>query len=163
VVVLERQDGGSAKRVLLLFAARAYRAVGLRGEVSIRVTTDADVQDLNYRFRRKNAPTDVLSFSSNNAEVAGDIAISGEFAARSAVRLGHSCETELKILILHGLLHLAGYDHENDHGEMAEKESALRRQFKLPVGLIERAQPSRNARISRTSMSASRNTKGRCR
>ena len=71
---------------------------------------------------------------------AGDIAISGEIAASNAGELGHSIETELKILILHGLLHLAGHDHETDDGEMQTREAKLRQQLKLPVGLIERTQ-----------------------
>jgi probable rRNA maturation factor len=138
VVVLEPQDGDAGTRTLLLFAARAQRAVGLRGEVSIRVTTSAELQRLNRRFRHKNKPTDVLSFPSEVRKVAGDIAISSEIATHNAAELGHSRDTELKILILHGLLHLAGYDHENDCGEMGAKEIALRRKFRLPSGLIER-------------------------
>ena len=70
--------------------------------------------------------------------LAGDIAISAEIAAANAAELGHSAETELKILILHGLLHLAGYDHENDKGEMRAYEARLQKQFGLPTGLIER-------------------------
>ncbi|HYN15247.1 MAG TPA: rRNA maturation RNase YbeY, partial [Terriglobales bacterium] len=68
----------------------------------------------------------------------GDIAISAEFGARNARRLGHSPADELKILILHGLLHLAGYDHETDGGAMARKEARLRRALGLPTALIER-------------------------
>jgi probable rRNA maturation factor len=69
----------------------------------------------------------------------GELAISAEIAAANAAALGHSTETELRILILHGLLHLAGYDHETDKGEMRARELKLRMQLKLPVGLIERA------------------------
>ena len=97
------------------------------------------MQALNRRFRRKNKPTDVLSFPSAVPGVAGDIAISLEIAADNAAQLGHSLETEVKILIVHGLLHLAGYDHESDSGEMAAKEAEIRRKLGLPVGLIERA------------------------
>jgi probable rRNA maturation factor len=106
--------------------------------VNIRLTTNRELQDLNRRFRRKDSATDVLSFPSHLPEVAGDIAISAEIAEQNAARLGHSRETELRILVLHGLLHLAGYDHESDSGEMEAKELALRRRFKLPSGLIER-------------------------
>jgi probable rRNA maturation factor len=94
----------------------------------------------DYLERRKDKPTDVLSFPSDRPELPGNIAISAEIAAANAVERGHSVETELKILILHGLLHLAGYDHENDRGEMEARELALRQEFKLPVGLIERTQ-----------------------
>ena len=136
----------------------------MRGEVSIRVTTDAELRDLNRRFRRKDMPTDVLSFPSGTAEFAGDIAISGDIAARNAAELGHSRETELKILVLHGLLHLAGYNHETDQGEMEEKELALRRKFKLPSGLIERTRSGKRngsaagarGRTSRVRRTASR-------
>ena len=72
-------------------------------------------------------------------KLAGDIAISAEIAAANAAELGHSVETELKILILHGLLHLAGYDHETDNGEMrAREDQACASSLRLPVGLIER-------------------------
>ena len=88
--------------------------------------------------------TDVLTFVAfdDGPKLAGDIAISAEIAAANAAELGHSTETELKILILHGLLHLAGYDHETDDGEMQAREAELRQQLKLPVGLIERAHGS---------------------
>ena len=99
------------------------------------------MRKLNRRFRRKNGPTDVLSFLSDTERLAGDIAISAEIAAANAAELGHSVESELKILILHGLLHLAGYDHENDRGEMRAQESELRRRLKLPDALIDRAHP----------------------
>lgn len=97
------------------------------------------MQELNRRYRRKDKPTDVLSFPSRVPGVAGDIAISLEIADANAAEIGHSLATEVKILILHGLLHLAGYDHEKDDGEMLARESALRTEFRLPVGLIERA------------------------
>ena len=100
------------------------------------------MQALNRRFRQKNKATDVLSFPSPTKGMAGDIAISLEIAASNAEALGHPLATEVKILILHGLLHLAGYDHEIDDGEMRAREAELRREFKLPVGLIERGQVS---------------------
>lgn len=70
--------------------------------------------------------------------MAGDIAISAEIACQNAKRLGHDPEAEIKILTLHGLLHLAGYDHESDQGEMESKENLLRSRLKLPSGLIQR-------------------------
>ena len=87
----------------------------------------------------KNKPTDELTFPSTSAEMAGDIAISLEIAAANAAELGHALATEVKVLILHGFLHLAGYDHESDDGEMQTREADLRKKFKLPFGLIERA------------------------
>lgn len=129
------------QRALALFAGKAQRAVGLEGSVAIRITTSDELRELNRRYRHKDEATDVLSFEllSSRGNLAGDLAISAEIAAANAAELGHSAETELKILILHGLLHLAGYDHETDDGEMRARESKLRMQLKLPVGLIERA------------------------
>lgn len=139
VAILEHDEDGIRERSLTLFAARARRAMKLRDDVNILITSSREMRELNRRFRKKNTPTDVLSFPSNMPKLAGDIAISADIAAANAAELGHSTETELKILILHGLLHLAGYDHETDGGEMQAREAELRQQLKLPVGLIERA------------------------
>jgi len=138
LVIVHSKVRGVSARALGQFAARAQRAAGVRGEVDVLVTSSAALRRLNRRFRGKNAATDVLSFPSADG-TAGDLAISAEIAARNARRLRHSAADELKILILHGLLHLAGYDHETDAGEMARKEARLRRALGLPVALIERA------------------------
>ena len=119
------------------------------------------MQALNRRFRNKNQATDVLSFPSQAPGVAGDIAISLEIAAANAAELGHDLATEVKILILHGMLHLAGFDHEIDDGEMLAREVSLRQELKLPLGLIERRQSASveamlpNLRRNRRSPSAS--------
>jgi probable rRNA maturation factor len=139
VVLLEQDIDGVRTRALALFAGRARRALRLRRDICIFITSNEKSRELNRRHRRKNQPTDVLSFPSDAPESAGDIAISAEIAAANARNLGHSVEIELKILILHGMLHLAGYDHETDDGEMLAREAALRSGFNLPVGLIERA------------------------
>lgn len=141
VLLLVHQPDDIRERALALFAGKAQRAVGVDGAVTIRVTTSDELRELNRRYRQKDEATDVLSFElrSSRGNLAGDLAISAEIAAANAAELGHSTETELKILILHGLLHLAGYDHESDNGEMRARESELRMQLKLPVGLIERA------------------------
>lgn len=94
---------------------------------------------LNARFRDKDYATDVLSFPGDGPGLLGDIAIATGVAARQARRLGHSETTELRILALHGLLHLLGYDHETDTGAMARAEDRLRRKAGLPAGLIARA------------------------
>ena len=138
VIVLEHKTQLVSVRALSMFAAKAQRALGLDGEVNVRITSNRDLRELNRRFRRKDKPTDVLSFPSAMPELAGDIAISADIAAANAADLGHSTETELKILILHGLLHLAGYDHETDNGDMQVRETELRQQLGLPGGLIER-------------------------
>ncbi len=116
------------------------RALGIAGEINIAITSSREMQALNRRYRKKNKATDVLSFPSEAPGVTGDIAISLEIAAENASELGHSLSTEVEILILHGMLHLAGFDHEIDEGEMHERETALRQKLKLPVGLIERTQ-----------------------
>jgi probable rRNA maturation factor len=142
VIVLEHKTQAVSARALSLFAAKAQRALGLSGEVNVRITSNRELQALNRRFRRKDKPTDVLSFPSAITELAGDIAISADIAAANAADIGHSTETELKILVLHGLLHLARYDHETDNGEMLARETKLRQQLGLPTGLIERTHPN---------------------
>ena len=125
---------------LARFVNRARAAVGLEGEVEVLLTSDAEIKRLNKAFRGKNKVTDVLSFPAPaEAEgVAGDLAVSLDTAARQAAEHGHSLRDEVRILLLHGLLHLAGEDHETDSGTMAERERELRQALKLPVGLIER-------------------------
>jgi probable rRNA maturation factor len=101
--------------------------------VTCLITTDKELRSLNREFRTKDYPTDVLSFPP------GDIAISLERAAAQAAERGHGVEQELRILMLHGLLHLAGMDHETDAGNMARAETRWRKRLGLPSGLIERA------------------------
>lgn len=149
VIILEQASADVRERALSNFAAIVKRKLGLSGEVVVRVTTNEQMREFNRRFRRKDEATDVLSFPSDEPSIAGDIAISADIAARNAAALGHPTETELKILILHGMLHLAGYDHEIDSGEMRTREAALRRKFKLPVGLIERTRQPQTARTFR--------------
>lgn len=121
------------------FLRAAQRAVGIRGEVNVLITSNDKMRRLNRDFRGKDKATDVLSFpAAQNGRVAGDIAISRGIARENAKALGHSLTTEVKILLLHGLLHLAGHDHESDNGEMAALEQQLRAKLKLPAGLIER-------------------------
>jgi probable rRNA maturation factor len=121
------------------FARRAQTLARVKGEVDILIASNKRLRELNRRFRRKNKPTDVLSFPRPSG---GDIAISAQIAAENAQRYGHNLATELKILVLHGMLHLAGYDHESDNGRMARVESRLRSQLKLPASLIDRTHHS---------------------
>ena len=139
-ILLKRPVTGLSQRALTEFVAQACRAAGLKGSVSVMVTSSREMLALNARFRGKSHATDVLSFPSPvvGNGFAGDIAISLDIAARSARSLRHSLGQEVQILVLHGILHLAGYDHEDDAGEMAERERRLRERFKLPAGLIER-------------------------
>jgi probable rRNA maturation factor len=100
------------------------------------LTHDRRMRELNRRFRRKDKTTDVLSFPSLNG---GDIAISIPLAKSSARELRHGVADEIKVLVLHGALHLKGHDHESDDGRMARIEMRLRKKLKLPLALTERA------------------------
>jgi probable rRNA maturation factor len=141
LIILQKRVPGVTEAALERFVVRAKKKVGLRGTVSVLITSSREMRELNYRFRRKNRATDVLSFPALRGMVtrfAGDVAISAEIASANAKRLGHSAAEEVKILVLHGVLHLSGYDHERDHGEMARTEVSLRKEMRLPAGLIER-------------------------
>jgi probable rRNA maturation factor len=146
LVILQKKVAGLKEGTLERFVLRARRAVGLRGTVNVLVTSNAAVRSLNHRFRGKNKATDVLSFpcdstgsqSRTRSKPAGDVAVSADIALQNSLRLGHPVAQEVKILALHGILHLAGFDHERDNGEMARQEATLRRKLRLPVALIER-------------------------
>ncbi len=118
-----------------------------RGEVTIALVSDARMRTLNRTFRGVDQATDVLSFASDGTVPAtlGDVAIATGVATRQARAAGHTLSTELRVLALHGLLHLLGYDHETDDGRMARTEAKLRRAGRLTEGLIERTRPARRA------------------
>ncbi len=140
-IIFKRRVSGLSQRALTDFVARASHAAGLKGTVTVMVTHSREIRSLNSRFRGQDYATDVLSFPpALDNGFAGDIAISLDIAARNARSQRHSLGQEVQILLLHGILHLAGYDHEGDRGEMADKEQRLRRRLKLPTGLIERVQ-----------------------
>ena len=131
---------------LTRFLRRAAGAVGLAGEVEVLLASDAELRRLNRQFRGKNKPTDVLSFPAEAmpglpavSRHAGDLAISLDTAARQAAEHGHTLATEVRVLLLHGLLHLAGMDHETDGGEMRDREAELRRELRLLSSLIARS------------------------
>ena len=136
------RDGGLARWLASVIPAR------VRGDVGIALVSDRHIQTLNRHYRRTNAPTDVLAFEAGagGAVVAarpflGDIVIATGIAKRQAREAGHSYATELRVLALHGLLHLIGYDHDRpaDRGSMARAETRLRRKGGLREGLISRA------------------------
>ena len=136
------------KRGLESFLADAASAARLKGSVAVLLTGDEEIRRLNREFRGKDKATDVLSFPAGDGitrtRMAGDLAVSVETAAREAERRGHALDLELRVLLLHGVLHLAGYDHETDSGEMARRESLLRKKLGLEKqglaqGLIARA------------------------
>jgi len=144
-----------SKSGMTRFLNRARTAVGLEGEVDVLLADDSTLRRLNKTFRGKNKATDFLSFPAP-AEIAqdhaGDLAISLETAARQAATYGHSLRDEVRILLLHGLLHLSGLDHETDNGEMAMREADLRRELGLATTLIERvtksAKPAKRRRTA---------------
>ena len=109
-----------------------------RGAVTVAIVPDSRVRALNRRYRRKDHATDVLSFVAGEPGSLGDIVIASGVARAQARRAKHSLQTELRMLALHGLLHLLGYDHEHDGGRMARVESRLRIRGGLREGLIER-------------------------
>jgi probable rRNA maturation factor len=141
LVIFHKRVAQLSERALAIFLGRACKAAKLRRDVNVLITGNSEMRSLNSRFRKKDKPTDVLSFPSEFADKkgpVGDLAISAEIAAQNARRLGHSPAEEIKILVLHGVLHLAGYDHESDNGQMAHREMRLRKTLNLPTGLIER-------------------------
>ncbi len=132
-MLLNRQRKVSfARKEISAFLEDLARELAGGRELDVKVVSDAAMRRFNRRYRRVNSATDVLSFSPR------DLLISAETAGRQARRFGHPVETELKILALHGALHLAGHDHERDNGRMARLERRWRRHFHLPLGLIER-------------------------
>src|ERR1041385_7969333 len=144
MVIFEPGISGASTRSLTAaqlqrFARRAQTLARVKDEVDILIASIKRLRELNRRFRRKNKPTDVLSFPRPSG---GDIAISAQIAGENAQRDGHNLATELKILVLHGMLHLAGHDHESDNGRMARLESRLRSQLNLPASLIDRTHAS---------------------
>lgn len=140
MVILHKPVPQLTEAILERFLLRARRAAGLGGAVNVLLTSSRQLRAWNARFRGKDHATDVLSFPPliQDAAFAGDIAISVDIAKQNGRRFGHAAADEVRILVLHGLLHLAGYDHEADKGAMEAREGVLRKKLGLPVGLIER-------------------------
>ncbi|HEY4818373.1 MAG TPA: rRNA maturation RNase YbeY [Candidatus Acidoferrum sp.] len=156
-MILNRQRAVRvAQQPLELFLARVRRELGIsEADVTICLVSDAEIARMNQVFRKKKGPTDVLSFPAMEHGKAaalpgksargtrrsrrgsrlryflGDIAISPSTARRNSKKLGRTLPSELQILILHGVLHLLGYDHETDRGEMDRVEERLRRKLEL--------------------------------
>lgn len=126
-------------REVAAFARQAVREVGRGREIAVVVASDAALRQANARFRGKRFSTDVLSFPDGEQGRLGDILISAHRAERQARQYGHRVEDELKLLILHGLLHLIGYDHESDRGDMRRVEARWRKKYGLEPALTERA------------------------
>lgn len=121
---------------LRAFLARLTAEVAAERPFTVLVSNDATLQRLNRDFLQHDYPTDVLSFP-GEAEL-GEMAISADRALEQAAEQGHDLNTEIEILMLHGLLHLLGHDHETDRGRMRRLETKWRKTLGLPAGLIER-------------------------
>ncbi len=163
-MILNRQKGVAVNlRALRAYVGRLQAALGVgRREFNVCFVTDREIRRLNSAYRGQARPTDVLSFPWE-AEVAercsessgekdfrnflGDVVISADTARRKAGAEGHSTQDEIRWLILHGVLHLLGYDHESDQGEMTARELALR--DRLGIAQSARRQPSPRKRRSR--------------
>jgi probable rRNA maturation factor len=139
VIILDRKADVVNPGALQRFARRAQTMARVKGDVAVLITSRRKVQALNRRFRNKDKATDVLSFPSHQG---GDIAICFEIARQNAARLGHSVTDEIKVLVLHGMLHLAGHNHETDSGQMARAEARLRARLNLPASLLQRSELS---------------------
>ena len=151
MIILEKKVAGLSAKSLERFTLRARRAVGLSGRVNILLTSSEAMRALNFRFREKD-------FNGEDKRAfAGEIAISADIARENAAGLGHPAALEVKVLALHGILHLAGLDHERDNGEMARKETSLRRKLGLPSSLTERREPDQDDPAKSYSRSRLRN------
>ncbi len=140
-IVLFRRAPAELRRLPLEPYARMLRERVASGRgFRCLITHDGELRRLNRQFLGRDYPTDVLSFPEYaGGEILGELAISAQRAKAQAAEHGHPCEQEIQILMLHGVLHLLGMDHETDRGRMARVESAWRRKLRLPSGLIERA------------------------
>lgn len=127
------------RSALRAFAAELREQVAGSRPFDVLLTRDAELQRLNREFLAHDYPTDVLSFPSGARDgMLGELAISVDRAVEQAAEHGHDVDTELRILMLHGVLHLTGMDHVGDRGNMRRAETRWRKHFNLPAGLIER-------------------------
>ena len=111
-------------------------------DIELIITTNDEIRQINKEYRNIDKPTDVLSFPYEDMPMTplGSIVISQDFVLQKAEELGHTQEDELTLLFIHGLLHLLGYDHETDEGQMREEEERLINELNLPKSLIVRTQ-----------------------
>ena len=141
ILLYLRTPRSLARKTLLQFASELREKVAGGRAFECLLTDDRELRRLNREFLARDYATDVLSFPSEEPEIElGVMAISVDRAREQASQLGHGIETELQILMLHGLLHLLGLDHEKDRGKMRRSETAWRKKLGLPPGLIERTQ-----------------------
>jgi probable rRNA maturation factor len=146
-VTFRRVATGIRPRALLNFARKLQRQVAGDRPFDCLIAGDAELRRLNREFRGKDEATDVLSFPARSSPARslpdglGDLAISFARARTQAREYGHTTEQEVRVLMLHGVLHLLGMDHESDRGQMARAEKRWRARLGLPNGLIERVRP----------------------
>jgi probable rRNA maturation factor len=138
-VLFRRAPAGLPRRPLREFACILRDSLAAEREFLCLITDDRELRRLNRQFLGAGYATDVLSFPAGNGEALGEIAISADRAAVQAREFGHSLSDEIRILMLHGVLHLLGMDHETDRGEMARAEARWRKKLNLPANLIARA------------------------
>ena len=139
-LIFLRVPNGLPRRRLREFARQLAAAVADGRRFTCLLTDDRELRRLNRQFLGKDYPTDVLSFPEPGPDdFLGEMAVSVERAAAQAREYGHAVEDEIGILMLHGLLHLTGMDHETDRGRMARAEKRWRKALGLPAGLVERA------------------------
>lgn len=140
ILLTLRCPRGLDRKLLRAFAEQLQEELAGNMDFSFLLTDDRELRRLNHQFLKKDYATDVLSFPGEDPrEFLGEIAISVQRAAEQAAAFGHSTEDEIRILMLHGVLHLLGMDHETDDGKMASAEKSWRNILGLPSGLIERA------------------------
>jgi probable rRNA maturation factor len=139
IVLFRRAGNGVPRPELRRFAEQLVSEVASDRRFECLLTDDRELRRLNRSFLGHDYPTDVLSFPSGmTGGFLGEIAISVNRAAEQAAEFGHSLAEEIKILMLHGVLHLLGMDHEKDRGAMRRAEKRWRKQFALPESLTER-------------------------
>ena len=139
------ERAGLHREELEIFALSLRTIVAAGRDFHCRITGDAELRRLNRDYLGKDYPTDVLSFPSGEEHFLGNVAISRQRAAVQALEFGHSLTQELELLLLHGVLHLLGFDHERDQGQMDRAERRWRVKLGLPCSLIERSTPSEQA------------------
>jgi probable rRNA maturation factor len=131
VVIVDRQRRHAVRKDdIRALLTRTAMMLGVSGELAVVFAGDTLLRRLNREYRSKDKPTDVLSFPGADQDVGlGDVVISVDTARENARRLGRTLDRELEVLALHGLLHVLGYDHETDNGEMERLEKQLRTRF----------------------------------
>jgi len=140
IVLFRRAPAELNRRNLERFARTLRGEVAQGAAFTCLIAGDAQLRRLNRDFRGQDYPTDVLSFpNGESAAFLGEIAISAARARAQAAAFGHTLENEIRILMLHGLLHLLGMNHETDRGQMRRAEARWRQRLSLPASLIERA------------------------